>query len=86
MNLHPFSLEKGSSPLPQEERRTVAFLLQEKNGKFYLTKCEIISTYASSVDNNSYAVNKSYAVHTSNIFFNQPREIRNRNYPLVSFW
>ena len=34
MNLHPVSLEKGSSPLPQEERRTGAILLQEKNGEF----------------------------------------------------
>ena len=38
MNLHPFSVEKGLSPLPQDERGTVAFLLQEKNGKFYLKK------------------------------------------------
>ena len=29
VNLDPFSVEKGSSPLPQEERRTVAFLLEE---------------------------------------------------------
>ena len=37
VDLHPFSVEKGTSPLPQEEQRTVAFLLQEINGKIYLT-------------------------------------------------
>jgi len=49
VNFHPFSVEKGTSPLLQEERRTVAFLLQEKNGKFYLTKL----LFAFSVENNS---------------------------------
>ena len=39
-DLNPFSVEKGiTSPLPQEERRTIAFLLKRKNGKFYLTIC-----------------------------------------------
>ncbi|XP_078370336.1 uncharacterized protein LOC144654107 [Oculina patagonica] len=35
LTLHPFSVEKGiTSPLPQEERRTAASLLQVKNVEF----------------------------------------------------
>ena len=39
-SLHPFSVETGSSPLPQAKKNEELplFLLQDKNVKFYLKK------------------------------------------------